>query len=161
MRFFVLAAALLSAACTESGPAPAFVGTPANIAGNWGGSARSNRGQGQLSTFSLFLRQRGSVLSGGVDVQGSPCVGLMSVSGEFTSEDRFTLTGTGYDDAAFSLDGQLGPNDSIYGRYTVSGGACNGDAGGWSAIKQTKALLVITGNGPHVTTHRVLISHRP
>jgi hypothetical protein len=104
---------------------------PINITGEWSGTWQSNRGPSGL--LSAALSQTGSTITGTVVFSNSAC--FLAAGTLFA-----TLNGTAWSGSvavpgggSINLNASIGSN-SLTGNYSVvSGGACTGDTGTFSA----------------------------
>jgi len=101
-----------------------------DLSGYWIGEWVSDSGVGNF--LSGVLTHTGQTLSGYINIDGSPCYSSGTVDGTVV-DDSVTFgavfTGSQRIDFSGAVD-ILGK--TMKGRYTVSGGACGGDTGGWA-----------------------------
>lgn len=96
----------------------------ADLAGSWTGTwVSDNDATGGVSAV---FTQTGGVLSGTVNITGSPCISNGRIEGSVTGTNVAFGAVSGQDTINFTS--QLG-DDTMVGTYAVPSGACAGDTG--------------------------------
>lgn len=111
-------------------------GTSLNLTGTWSGNWSSSVTTSDTGSLSSTLTQTGTLISGTVDVTGSPCFTSGSVSGKITDGTvTFTVT-SGQSSVAYSAANAT--SISMNGQYVVknTGTLCDGDTGDFTLTKQ-------------------------
>lgn len=132
--------AILLTACSGGGGSSGGDITPVDINGSWKGTWSSSVTD-ESGTVSVVLLVNGTVISGSMDLSGSPCISTGSIDGTVSGNSVSFGVILGDDEIQFSSTYSDG---TISGTYSVTSGLCSGDTGTFILNKDVNEEPLIT-----------------
>lgn len=137
--FLLTSVIIIFTACGGGGSSGGDI-TPVDINGSWKGTWSSNITDNS-GTVSVVLLLNGTVISGSMDLSGSPCISTGVINGTVSGNSVSFGVISGDDEIQFSATYSDG---IISGTYSVTTGLCSGDEGTFILNKDASVEPLIT-----------------